>query len=368
MKIQCLLENIKNAVVAAERVTSKNQTLPILSSVFIGTEKEKIKIKSTNLETALEIEISGKIQEAGSIIVPAKALNMFLSNLSGEQATIESKKENFYIKTKNTETTIRGYPLEDFPIFPKTEATDKIKISGAEIKDALSSVILAASISDVKPELASIFFNVFKNTIKIAATDSFRLAEKIITSKNFYSERQISFLIPQKTTLEIIRILDKHAGEIELGLNKNQIIISFPGFKFTARLTEGNFPDYDQIIPKAFKTTAVVKKSEFLSNIKIASIFSGKLGDLTISFQPGQRALFMSTSNSESGEHESSAESQIQGEEVILKFNWRYLLDGAAEINNEYISFHANNEQSPLLMKGKGDNSYFYLAMPMRGV
>lgn len=368
MKINCLLENIKSAVVLAERTTSKNQTLPILSSIFIGAEKDKIKIRSTNLETALEIDVSGKIQEAGSVIIPAKALSLFLSNISGDQVLMESKKNNFYIKTKTTETTIRGYPPEDFPIFPKTESTDKFKVFGVEIKDAISSVILAASVSDIKPELASVFFNIFKNTIKIAATDSFRLAEKIITSKNFYSEKQISFLIPQKTISEIARLLDKYAGEVEFGLNKNQITILLPGAKFISRLTEGNFPDYDQIIPKTFKTTAVAKKSDFLANIKLASIFTGRLNDLTISFRPEKKSIFISTSNSESGEHSSFIDASIQGEETTMKFNWKYLLDGASEINNEYISFQLNNDQSPLFMKGKGDNSYFYLAMPMRGV
>ena len=261
MKINCLLENIKNAVVAAERITSKNQTLPVLASLFIGTEKDKIKIRSTNLELALEMDISGKIQETGSVIVPAKALSSFLSNISGEQVLMESKKNNFYIKTKTTETTIRGYPPEDFPIFPKTEPTDKFKVFGVEIKNAISSVILAASVSDVKPELASVFFNIFKNTIKIVATDSFRLAEKTITSKNIYSDKQISFLVPQKTISEIIRVLDKHAGEAEFGVNKNQIIILFPGVKFISRLTEGNFPDYDQIIPKEFKTEEIGRAS-----------------------------------------------------------------------------------------------------------
>ena len=368
MKIQCILENIRNAVVSAERITSKNQTLPVLSSVFINAEKNKIKIRSTNLENALEIDVSGKIQEVGSIVVPAKALSLFLSNVFGEQVMIESKKNNLYVKTKTTETTIQGYPPEDFPLFPKTESIDKFIVSGAEMKDSVESVILAASTSDVKPELASVFFNVFKNTIKIAATDSFRLAEKTITSKDFYSERQISFLVPQKTISEIIKLLDKHPGEVEFGLNKNQMIVLFEGCKFISRLTEGMFPDYDQILPKSFKTTAVVRKSDFVSNIKLASIFSGRLGDVSISFQPEKKSIFISTSNPESGEHSSFIEAQIQGDGVDLKFNWRYLLDGALEINNEHISFHINNEQSPLLMKGKGDNSYFYLAMPMRGV
>lgn len=367
MKINCLLENLKNAILSAERVTSKNQTLPVLSSVLIHADKDNIKIRSTNLEIALELTISGQIYEPGSVVVPAKALGLFLANLSGDYVLIESKKNNLYIKTKTTDTTILGYPQEDFPLFPKIDTFNTFNISGAEMKGAISSVILAVSLSETKPELASVFFNVFKNTIKIVATDSFRLAEKTITSKNFYSDKQIFFLVPQKTAQEILKLLDKNTNNIEFCANKNQLIVLFPGVKLISRLTEGNFPDYDQIIPKAFQTTTVIKKQEFLSSIKLAGVLSGRLNDVSISLQPEKKSIFISTSNHEAGDHLSAINASIQGEEIKLKFNWKYLLDGVSVIDNEYISLQSNNDQSPLFIKGKGDSSYFYIAMPMRG-
>lgn len=368
MKIDCLLENLKNSILTAERVTGKNQTLPILSSVFITADKDQIKVRSTNLEIALELYISGKIQEPGSVVVPAKSFGLFLSNISGDNVSIETKKNNIYIKTKTTDTTILGYPQEDFPLFPKIDVVSKFSVSCAEIKYAISSVILAASQSETKPELSSIFFNIFKNTIKIVATDSFRLAEKTITSKNIYSEKQILFLVPQKTAQEIIKLIDKNINNMEFCVNKNQLVIMIPGAKLISRLTEGNFPDYYQIIPKTFKTTTTVKKTEFLSAIKLASVFSGRLCDVSLSFQPEKNAIFISTNNKESGDHSAYIGASIQGEETKLKFNWKYLLDGVSAINNEYVSFQSNNDQSPLFIKGKGDNSYFYIAMPMRGI
>lgn len=366
MKIQCLNKNLKSAVSIAERNVSKNQTLPILGSVFLDAEKDRIKIKATNLETAIEIVLSGKIHESGSVVIPAKTLSMFLSNISDDQITLQSQKNNLFVKTNNIETLIRGYPLDDFPIFPKIDTLEIFNIPSPELKNGISSVAIATSTSDIKPELSSIFFNIFKNTIKIAATDSFRLAEKTIVSKNLRTDKSISFLIPQQGAQEILKLLDEDE-DIGIGVNKNQIVLSSGNYKFISRLTDGKFPDYEQILPKTFKTTAVVKKSDILSNIKLASVFVGKLNDVTLVFNPNKNAIFINISHSDIGEHSANINASIQGDSVAIKFNWKYLLDGISQINSEYVEFNLNNDQSPMLIKGKGDASYIYLAMPMRG-
>src|SRR3989344_5625835 len=367
MKLQCTNNNIKDAVVTAERNTSKNQTLPVLNSLLIDAEKDKIKIRATNLETAIEIIVPGKIFESGSIVVPAKILSSFLANAGFEQITFQTNKNNLLIKTDTVETIIRGYPLEDFPIFPHISAQEKFTVPAPELKYGISSVIIAASHSDIKPDLSSVFFNVFKNTIKIAATDSFRLAEKTIISKNIQQERSLSFLIPQKGAQEILKLLGEDE-DIELGINKNQIILKHRNLIFISRLTDGKFPDYEQILPKSFKTTAIVKKSDISSHMKLAGVFVGKLNDIGVNFDPAKKSIIINTSNSDVGEHVSQISSMIQGDKISAKFNERYLSEGIAQINSEYIEFNLNTSESPLLIKGKGDNSYLYLLMPMRGV
>lgn len=367
MKLQCISNNLKEGVIIAERSTAKNQTLPVLNSVFIDAEKDSIKLKATNLETAIEIIISGKILESGSIVVPAKVLNSFLSNINEDQITLQTNKNNLFIKTNSIETTIQGYPKEDFPIFPKIDSEESLTMQTDELKDGLSSASIAVSVSDIKPELASVLFKIFKNTVKIAATDSFRLAEKTIISKKINKEKLISFLVPQKGVHEILKLLDQNDG-IEIGINKNQFFLKGNRFRFISRLTDGKFPDYEQILSRNFKTTAVVKKSDIMSNIKLASVFVGRLSDISLNFKPAEKLILINVSNADVGSHSAKISAAIQGENVDSRFNWKYLLDGVSQINNEYIEFNLNNSESPLLIKGKGDPSYFYLVMPMRGV
>lgn len=367
MKINCLTQNIKDAVQIAERNTAKNQTLPILNTIFIGAEGGKIKIKATNLETAVEITLSGKVEENGNIAVPAKTLSMFLSNISDNQITLESKKDNLFIKTGNNQTLIKGLSSEDFPLLPKVEEVDSFNISSEELKTAISNVITAASMSDLKPELGSILFKVFKNTIKLAATDSFRLAEYTFVSKNINSEKMAAFLIPQKSIHEILKLIEKDEN-VKFGFSKNQLVVSVNNIRFISRLTDGVFPDYEQIIPKNFKITVIAKKAEVISNLKLASVFVGKLNDINVFFNGSKKSLILQASNQDTGEYSSEISSSGEGEDTNVKFNVRYLLDGIMQIKQEYIIFNLNNKESPLLIKGKGDNSCFYLIMPMRGV
>ena len=366
MKMQCLSQNFKEAVAIADRNTSRNQSLPILNSILIDAQKNKIYLRATNLDSAIELYVPGKVLDSGSIVVPSKTLNMFISNTKDDQVVFQEQKNNLHVKTAKSESVIRGLQKEDFPIFPKIDSGYSVKLQSPEFRQAISSVVVAVSNSDIKPELNSVFFKIFKNTLKIAATDSFRLAEYILVSKNINSEQLLSFLVPQKSILEMARLMDKDE-DVELGISKNQITLISDRFKFISRLTDGHFPDYEQIIPKNFKITALTKKNDLLANLKVAGVFVGKLNDITLKFDPVEKSVALETAHSEIGGHTSTIDSSIQGEAANMKFNLRYLSDGILQINHEYIVFSINGDSSPLLMKGKGDASYTYLLMPMRG-
>jgi len=367
MKISCILENLKNAVALAERSSAKNQSLPVLNSIYLNGENGKVTLRSTNLETALEINLPAKIEESGSIVVSAKVLNSFLSNIKGDKVILQNQKDNLLVKTDNSKTVLRGYPKDEFPLFPKVDKGVSFSLSPEELINIIESVAPAASLSDIKPELSSLFFRLFKNTLKVAATDSFRLAEKTIMSKNFNSDSSVSILVPSRAAEEIARIF-KNDQYLTISFNKNQISIESDSTKFITRLVEGVFPDYEQIIPKSFDTEAIVKKEEILHQLKLSSVFTGRLNDISFFINPKEGKILLSVSNPDIGEHSSSLDAKIQGEEVELKFNWRYLMDGISCVNSEYVVLSLNNNQSPMLIKGKGDAAFLYLAMPMKGV
>lgn len=368
MKIYCLSKNLKDSLVIAERNTSKNQTLPILGSVLLeANENNKIKIKATNLETAVEVILPAKVEKQGIVVVPAKSLNSFISNISPEEnISIQNQNNNIYVKTQKTQTVIKGYKNEDFPIFPKVTEIVSLNFNGESLKEALFSVVSACSMSDIKPELSSVYIRIFKNTIKFTATDSFRLAEKTITSKNNYLDKSFSILLPQKSVAEILKLLGN--GDAVCMFNKNQLVLNTGNVKFITRLVDGVFPEYDQIIPKEFKTSVLAANSDFVYSLKLASVFVGRLNDVSLKFDPQKKISSFYASNADVGEHNSEIDCEIKGDEVKVKYNWKYLFDGVSQIKSEHIMIGLNGDQAPLVFRGKGDGSFLYLVMPLRGI
>jgi len=378
MKITCIEKSLKEAINIAERNTSKNKSLPILQSILLSGKSNELIIRATNLETAIEIKIHAKVENSGTFVVSGKILSSFLSYTDNETITIEEKSNNLFIKTKQTHTTIRCFQNNEFPLFPSIESLFSFSLIPEELKESIKCVLPAVSNSDIKPELASIFFNIFKNTAKLAATDSFRLAEKTIISKKLNLNSVVSFMLPYESSVELFKLLDSSNDNniaslgscdvVSISGNKNQIIFQGDNIRFISRLTDGNFPDYNQIIPKSFSTETVAKKSDFVSQVKLSGIFAGKLQDIVLDFNQKQKSIIINSSNSDIGENISTIESSVQGEGGKAKFNWRYISDGVNFIQSDYIIFGFNGDQSPLSIKGKGDNSYIYLAMPMRGI
>ena len=378
MKVVCEAKIFKEAIGIAEHNTSKNQSLPILQSIYLEAKGNILFIRATNLENALEISLPAKVDHHGSIAVSGKILNSFLSHIHDSHVTLQNKQNNLFIKTSQTETTLRGYAQEDFPLFPSIESLFSFILSSQEFNIHLRRVLIAVSSSDIKPELASVSWYAFKNKLKLAATDSFRLSESSLVSKSLNVSSVLSFLLPSLASYEILRLVENSSREslvsfgdekeIKIFGNKNQIVFQNKTIRFISRLTEGIFPDYEQIIPKSFLTEVVVKQDSFLQQLKLASVFMGRLNDIQLIVDSSKKNITLKAINSDVGEHISSLDASIQGEDVTAKFNWRYLIDGVQQINTEYIVLGMNNEQSPLLLKGKGDTSYFYLAMPMRGI
>ena len=256
MKVTCVAKLFKEAIIIAERNTSKNQSLQILQSIFIEAKGSSLSIRATNLENAIEVFLPAKIEQVGSIAVSGKILNSFLSHIIDDYITLQNKQNNLFIKTSQTETTLRGYIQDDFPLFPSIESLFSFSISPKELGMCLRRVIVAVSSSDIKPELFSVYWYIFKNTLKLAATDSFRLSESSFVSKliNTNANSVISFLLPSASAHEILRLIENvsyesapslgNEKEIKIFGNKNQIVFQNKTIQFISRLTEGIFPEY----------------------------------------------------------------------------------------------------------------------------
>lgn len=368
MKITCLKNHLKDAVSLTEKVSGKNLTLPILSNILINCEDKKVKFTATNLEIGVEVEIPAKIEKKGRVAIPAGIISGFISNMGNEEKiTLETISEsNLLIATQNSSTIIKGQPTDDFPSLPKPENKNEIEISAADFLQGLKSVWYAASTSNIKPEISSIFVSFVKGqSLTFVATDSFRLAEKKIKHSSTESR---SLLIPQRSVSEIIRILDGKNEKIKIIPDKNQIFIITESITFVSRTVEGVFPDYQQILPKKFTTDVVLDKNSFVNSLRAASVFSNKLNEIIIIIDAESGEMTTTTSNTDTGEHTSHFAVKATGESVKMNFNYKYILDCLPHINASNVLLRFSGNGKPLVLTGTEDNSFQYLVMPMNSL
>lgn len=364
MKLSCSQKNIQRASALSEKITGKNPALPILNAALLSAQDKALCLISTNLEMALEITIPSKIEKEGKIAVPAKIFSNLLSSLSDDNLNFESKNDSLVITTSISSTTIKGYPIDDFPIIPKTKEQKSFTVSVFDFINGLRSVYYSSALSDTKPELNSVFVYSFKSTpMTFVATDSFRLAEKNIPYN--FSDNP-NFLIPYKSVVEILRVFEDQEGDLKIILDDNNIVLVCNNIKFTSRLTGGVFPDYKQIMPVKFVSTATIHRKQFTELLRTAGMFCGKLNEVKVRIYGGENFIEIQTNNSDLGEHSVTIPAKTEGEDLIMMFNYRYLIDCLNFINSDQILLKFNGENRPLLVTGLTDSSFTYLIMPMK--
>jgi len=365
MKVECVKDKIKEVVMITERIAGRNLTLPILGAILLETGNKVLIIKSTNLEVGVEIEIPAKINEAGSVAVRADILNNFLSNLNKEiKVQLNLINNNLQIITENTNTLIKSLNTEDFPIIPKINQDGGFVIDSTVLTGGLKSVVFAAALSDIKPEISSVYIYNKENELFFVATDSFRLVEKKVVIDGKIKE-PIALIIPLKSVVEIIRTIESLHTNLIISFDKNQLAIQTDNFYLTLRIIDGSYPDYKQIIPTVFNTELNLKKEELLNILKLANIFTDKFNQIDIEINPKSNTLEINSRNQEVGENKFSSITKIKGEPLAISFNAKYLIDCLPSIETSDINLRFTDKNHPLLISGAGDDSFYYLVMPI---
>lgn len=363
MKLECEIGKIKNGILQVEKITGKNLTLPVLNSILMIAQGKSLRLRATNLSLGIEIEIPAKIEKEGIIAISGTTLAAIFSNIfQNENITLESEDGNLLIKAKKSRIKIKGHIHDDFPTIPTVEGKS-FELEAKKLTEGIKSVYYSSSLSDIKPEISSVYIYSNEDNLIFVSTDSFRLAEKKIKVKGI--EEIPGILIPFKNIPEILRIFGEINDDIKICFNKNQISFSANNIYLTSRIIDGVFPDYKQIIPKEFKVETVVLKQDLLNALKLSNIFSDKFNQISLLINPKEKLFELSSQSNEIGENKTYLDAAIKGEDVSLGFNYKYFLDCFQSINSDSISLRLNQPSKPIVISGNSDNSFTYLIMPM---
>lgn len=372
MKIEILKNNLKNGLNIVEKIVGKNTTLPILDNVLISTEDNFLLLTATDLETAIKYWALAKISKEGKIIVPARFLSNFIALLPEEKILLEEKKQNLSIECKNYKTQIQGFNSEDFPLIPEVKDHESLVVDNKKFCVGLEQIIDITSPSQTRPEISGVYLLFSKDSLKMVATDSFRLAEKTIFLEN-KNKKDYSFILPQKSAREIINALGDKDGVLKICFTSNQTLFEFPmkevghpQIQIFSRLIEGEYPNYQEIIPSKFKTNIIIKREDFLNHVKTASLFSGKINEVKFIINPIKKSLEILAKNPDIGESASTLSVKIDGEPMEVSFNYKFLIDGILNIKSAEIILSLSGEDGPCVLKPVGDTSYLYVIMPIK--
>ncbi len=364
MKIEIVKEKLLEAISQAEHVAGKHVSLPVLSSVVIEAKNDVVTVKATNLDVGIELSLPAKVLEEGTVALSGSLLKSFLSNApQGKTIVCESEGSLCKVKTPASEASFNTVSTDDFPVIPKVTEGKTFSIPAKEFVSGLRSVVWSASVSTIKPELGSVYIYEENDDLVFVATDSFRLAERKVKVKKVKEFDPI--LIPFKNALEIVRVFEQVGGDLTVTVIKSQISIVSPGIHLFSRAIDGNFPDYRQILPKEFVTKATILKQDFAQALKLGSLFSDNFHQITISFNPAKKSLEFYTKNSEVGESRQEVKGTLDGEEITMPFNHRYLIDCLQAIEGESVTLRVAGQNKPMIISAGNNQTFTYLVMSM---
>lgn len=365
MKFSCIREKLDYALTTAERFTGKNISLPTLGSILFHLRGGTLTIAATNLEYAIEMVVSGSGEGEERICVPAKISSAFIQSLKDDTIDVEAKNTHLVLKSGARITRINCLTADEFPLIPSLKKHTGVVVSSSLLREGLEKVLPAVSLSGFKPELNGVLFRAGKQSLTLAATDTFRLTEKTITLAKGPADKNFSFILPSRAASEIMRVL-RDGEESEIWIDENQALFSIGNTKIVSRLIDGVFPEYEGIVPKNFGTTSIMQRNEIKDSIRTSGIFSSKLQDVILRFQESH--VEVSSQNQEVGEYRTKIPSSFSGNPVTVSFNYRYILDGLNALHEDEIFFGCNDENAPALLRNKSDNSFIYVVMPIRTV
>ena len=365
MKLVILQSNFAKALAQVSRIVGNRTTLPVLSNVLISAAKGKIKFSATDLEVGITTSTIGKIETEGALTLPARLLSDFILNNRDESIEISTEGTIATLKSARFEATIHGIAAEEFPTVPEPPKDSLAKIPAKDLIDALKKTVFAAATDETRPALAGIYFQFDGTTLTLAATDSYRLAEKKLTLTESVAEKKI--IVPARTMNEVMRIaaIDE-SGEILISPEENQIAFKIADTVIISRLIEGSFPPYQQIIPADFKITAKMPLNELLQAVKMSSLFAKDSANNNVKISLDDKTLTVSSIASQAGSANSKVAAEITGGKLEIAFNARYVLDILNVLTDEKIEIDFNDGASAGVVKSASDNQYLYIIMPLR--
>jgi DNA polymerase III subunit beta len=368
VKLSVMQENLARGLSVVSRAVS-NRSLPVLTNVLLKTEDGGLKLTATNLEIGITYWVPGKIEVDGATSVPARLLTDLVGSLPGsEPINLElAEGETLHIRAGRFESNIKGIPAEDFPTVQTAGERPITRVAQKILRQALEETAFAAASDEARPILTGVLAKFEGDQLTLAAADNYRIAVKTITVLDPVEETSV--VIPARALHELARVLSDTDEPVSIVLahSRNQLLFHIDGVDLVTRLIDGQYPNYQSVLPASHATRAVIDREELLRAVRPAALIaheSANIVKLGVGLD-GDGAITVSA-NAEVGDHVGRVEAAIEGDGTTIAFNARFLADVLTNIDAEQFALELNGPLSPGVFKPIGDDRYVHVVMPLR--
>lgn len=373
MKVTVLQENLARGLSIVSRSVPPRSTLPVLSNVLIATDEGRLRLSTTNLEQGMTCWIGAKIEEEGSTTVPARTFADLVATLPDSQVnlSLDAQTQTLTVRSGTSHNDIKGIDAQEFPPLPTPDFENAIHINVADFKEMIQQVAFAASTDESRPVLMGVLMQVDGTTLTLAAADGFRLSVRKATLSN-PTPQPINAIIPARTLNELARV----AGESEQGIamtlpkGRGQVIFRVKDVEVVSQLIDGTFPDYQQIIPRAYKSRTLIATAALLKACRQAEIFAREGSNVVRlnirsneAMQPGE--VEISAHSEETGSNETLVEATVDGTPLLIAFNVKFLREVLEVIRTPNVAIETSAANAPGVLRPAGDENFLHVIMPM---
>lgn len=377
MKLTIPQESFSKALTIASRFTTPKVQLPILANVYLSAKKNSLTISATNLEISVSLQLSATIEEDGDITIPSRTLTDIVSNLKKGDIALSTDDTLVHITASGFTGKVAGMHGDDFPQVPKELSKTASTIGTLDFSQALSKMLYAVSVDESRPILTGVLCILKDNEITLVSTDGFRLSK---TSLPLQDQGEGTFIIPKGIVSEIVRTKDE-GDTVSFSYTKeeNQFICKIGATILSSRLIDGNFPDFDRIIPKETTTTITVGKSDLLRAVKIASIFAKDSANV-IKLKVGESDISVSADSSQKGNEETTIDAEITSSEksvipaksgtstnnLSIAYNCKFIEDFLSNMIGDELSLSLTTPSAPTIFSDAKDLGFLHIIMPIK--
>jgi DNA polymerase-3 subunit beta len=374
MKVTVLQENLARGLGTVSKAVSPRSTLPVLANILIATDEGRLRLSATNLEMGITCWITARIDEEGSTTVPARTFADLVGTLPGDQVLLklDPSTQTLNVRGGTSTNDIKCIDAQEFPPMPVPDFEGAVQINVGDFREMIHQVAFAASSDEARPVLMGVLVQVDKDKLTMAAADGFRLSvRKAVLSTP--APNPVSAIVPAQALKELARVAGEGEEPIYMVLPKGrgQVVFRVKDVEVVSQLIDGTFPDYQQIIPRSYKSRTLVSTSSLLKACKQAEIFAregSNVARFNIKSAQGElqpSEVEISATSEETGKNETIVEATVDGGGLLIAFNVKFLREALEVIRTPNVALETSAPNAPGVVKPVGDDQFLHVIMPM---